>query len=107
MILDDNIDDVFLYGVLMSNNFQDLVNIIHDKYNSLNDFSVDSSKKSLNDVFFHAMQKSVQEIGHGADSADFAELTIMNFIIMGDSEGYQPEDLKSFISELKNNDDNQ
>lgn len=89
---------------MSSNSFQDLVNVIRSKSALISD-KVDE-REDLGVLFMRSLRKTVVDIQNGANSEEFADLTVINLIILGDKEGYSPEEMREFIEDLKNDDEN-
>lgn len=89
---------------MSSNSFQDLVNVIRSK-SALISEKVDD-REDLGVLFMRSLRKTVVDIQNGANSEEFADLTVINLIILGDKEGYSPEEMREFIEDLKNDDEN-
>lgn len=62
-------------------------------------------QEELSEILLEAVNKTLREIKMGADSDDFQELTIINFIILADSAGFPSDILLSFVNELKKSDE--
>lgn len=88
---------------MSSNSFQDLVNVIRSKSALISDKADD--REDLGVLFMKSLRKTVVEIQNGANSEEFADLTVINLIILGDKEGYSAEEMREFIEDLKNDND--
>ena len=55
----------------------------------------------LGALFLRAIRQTMMEIHRGAESDDFADLVIVNLIILGAKEGYKVSEIKDFIEQLK------
>lgn len=80
--------------------FTELVDIIRSKAVLLEQEN-NSNRVDLGVLFIKAIQRTVHEITIGADSDDFADLTVINLIIMGAEEGYDASEMRGFIHKLK------
>lgn len=88
----------------MSNNnsLNDLIDVLRSKsalIESKNDVS--DEREDFGVLFMKALKKTVIEIQRGSDTDDFAELTIVNLIIMSDKEGYSSDEINNFVQQLK------
>ena len=90
---------------MSSNSFQDLVNVIRSKSALISD-RVDD-REDLGVLFMKSLRETVVEIQNGANSEEFADLTVINLIILGDKEGYSAEEMREFIKDLKSDDDSE
>jgi hypothetical protein len=59
----------------------------------------------LGALFLRAIRQTMMEIHRGAESDDFADLVIVNLIILGAKEGYKVSEIKDFIEQLKSEND--
>ena len=59
----------------------------------------------LGALFLRAIRQTMIEIHRGAESDDFADLVIVNLIILGAKEGYKVSEIKDFIEQLKSEND--
>ena len=59
----------------------------------------------LGALFLRAIRQTMVEIHRGAESDDFADLVIVNLIILGAKEGYKVSEIKDFIEQLKSEND--
>ena len=59
----------------------------------------------LGTLFLRAIRQTMMEIHRGAESDDFADLVIVNLIILGAKEGYKVSEIKDFIEQLKSEND--
>lgn len=59
----------------------------------------------LGALFLRAIRQTMMEIHRGAESDDFADLVIVNLIILGAKEGYKVSEIKGFIEQLKSEND--
>ena len=55
----------------------------------------------LSEVLLATIRETLGQIKLGADSDEFAELTIINFIIRASDEGYTPLEIKNFVQTLR------
>lgn len=78
----------------------DLIDAIRSKAVLLDQENNDD-RLDLGALFMKAIQKTVREITKGADTDSFADLTVINLIIMGAEEGYGADEMRVFINELK------
>lgn len=60
------------------------------------------NRADLGYLFIRALRKTVNEVHRGAKADDFTDLTVINLIIMGADEGYTAEEMRDFISQLRN-----
>lgn len=56
--------------------------------------------EELSEVFLESIQKTLREIKTGADSDDFSDLSVINFIILADSLGYDHREISNFVKSL-------
>lgn len=88
----------------MSNDsLNDLINVLRSK-SALIEQSPEDNREDFAVIFMKALKKTVIEIQRGANNDEFAELTIVNLIIMGDKEGYSPDEINHFVQQLKSYD---
>lgn len=87
----------------MSSGFNELISLIRSKAVLLEE-QYDDPRVELGVLFMRAIQKTVREINEGANSEDFSDLTVINLIIMGANEGYEADEMRSFINKLKTDD---
>ena len=59
----------------------------------------------LGALFLRAIRQTMMEIHRGAESDDFADLVIVNLIILGAKEGYKVSEIKDIIEQLKSEND--
>ena len=83
--------------------FNQLIDIIRSKAVLLEQENNDD-RLDLGLLFIKSIQKTVREIREGANTDDFADLTVINLIIMGANEGYEADEMRSFIQKLKSDD---
>lgn len=84
--------------------FNQLIDVIRSKAVLLEQENNDD-RLDLGLLFIKSIQKTVREIREGANTDDFADLTVINLIIMGANEGYEADEMRSFIQKLKSDDD--
>lgn len=86
------------------NNFEKLVTMIASRDALIQE--VEDDRLDLAFLFIKALRKSVREVSFGgANPLDFADLTVVNLIILGAEEGYSANEMREFIVQLKNDDD--
>lgn len=85
----------------MSNNsLNDLIDALRSR-SALIEQDVDDDREDFAVLFMKALRKTVIEVQRGANNDEFAELTIINLIIMGDKEGYSADEINNFVQQLK------
>lgn len=88
---------------MSSNSFNELINVILSKAVLVSE--TEDSRKDMGELFMKALKNTTIEVQKGADSDQFAELTIINLIVLGDKEGYSAEEMRGFIEKLKADDE--
>lgn len=78
-----------------------LIDAIRAEASFLLEQNQEDSRVDLGVLFVKALRKTLREIGKGADTNDFSELTVINLIIMGAEEGYSADEMRAFIQKLK------
>ena len=61
--------------------------------------------KNLKDVFDEAVHKSMLEVKGGADSDNFSDFVIINFITIAARMGYSTENIRKFVADLSKDND--
>lgn len=79
--------------------FNELINTIRAQAAQIAE--EESDDDTLQDLFVRAIKRSMREIREGADSEDFSDLTIANFLIMGSESKFTVQELRDFIEQLK------
>lgn len=86
--------------------FEQLIGIIRSKSSLIEDESSTNRTDDRPELFFlftKAIKKTLAEIKDGASSDDFAELSVVNLIILG-ARYYSAEEMRSFIHRLRTDD---
>lgn len=85
----------------MSNNsLNDLIDVLRSR-SALIEQDAEDDREDFAVLFMKALRKTVIEVQRGANNDEFAELTIINLIIMGDKEGYSADEINNFVQQLK------
>ena len=85
----------------MSNNsLNDLIDVLRSR-SALIEQDAEDDHEDFAVLFMKALRKTVIEVQRGANNDEFAELTIINLIIMGDKEGYTADEINNFVQQLK------
>jgi len=62
--------------------------------------SLDRSEE-LAEVFLEAIHKTLRDIKLGADSDDFPDLTVINFVLLAAEKEFDVRSISSFVKALK------
>lgn len=57
-------------------------------------------RTSMGELFREALDKSIEEISHGANVHDFYLLTVANLVVIAAQEGYTAAEIKPFLDQL-------
>lgn len=88
---------------MSENSLNELIEVLRSKSALIESASDD--REDFGVLFMKALKKTVIEVQRGANNDEFAELTIVNLIIMGDKEGYSPDEINRFVQQLKSYED--
>lgn len=85
---------------------QELINAIKDESDRVTQESESlNSRSSLDSLLVLAIQKTMVEIKKGAKPEEFTDLTVINFIIMADKEGYSTKEISVFVKDIQSGED--
>lgn len=59
------------------------------------------TEEELQGILADSIQLTLKEIKEGANSEEFKDLTVINFLIQADDAGYSPEVIRGFVQDLK------
>lgn len=62
--------------------------------------AVEDKSEELSEILLDSIHKTLREIKMGANSDEFQDLTVVNFVLTADNAGYPVDSIKSFIHEL-------
>lgn len=83
----------------MTSSLTDFVRAIRAEAEDIKKKNTDS-RVSPNSIFAEAIHKTLIEIKNGANSGEFADLVVINFIIQAAKEGYSSQEIKTFADEF-------
>lgn len=60
----------------------------------------ETEREELSDILLTSIHSTLRDIKYGANSDEFQELTVLNFVTHADSAGHAPEAIRSYVQEL-------
>lgn len=65
----------------------------------------ESHGKSLEEIFESAVDQTMREIKFGANSDDFKDLVVVNFVVAAAKNGYATDEIHNFVMKLSDGGD--
>lgn len=63
--------------------------------------AAEDKTEELSELLVDSIHQTLKEIKMGANSEDFQDLTVINFVVSADDAGYSSETIRSFVQGLK------